>query len=102
MSLFSMAYITNQYRGRVYQIETKSPEVSPKPIYLKPLTLVSEEVLGAIQTRSGMSNWIFRSGASVVSSTVRGTLNHRFGQPQRDKFHLLRPVKHLFGIPALR
>ena len=47
-----MAYITNQYRGRVYQIETKSPEASPKPIYLKPLTLVSEEVLGAIQTRS--------------------------------------------------
>jgi hypothetical protein len=42
MSLFSIRYRINQYRPRVYQFETKSPQEEPKPIYLKTLTVGQE------------------------------------------------------------
>jgi hypothetical protein len=51
MSLFSICYRTNQYRRRVYQFETKLSAELPKPIYLKALTLVSEQVWQAVRTK---------------------------------------------------
>ena len=51
MSLFSIRYRTNQYRRRVYQFETKLSAELPKPIYLKALTLVLEQVSQAVRMK---------------------------------------------------
>src|SRR5271154_2384428 len=101
MPLVSTAYITNQYRRQVYQFETKSCEELPKPIYLKPLTLIWMTFRRQFRTNSKMSSAIFRPGLAPVSPTLRGALDHRFRQPQRDEFHHFWPVKDFVGIPAL-
>jgi hypothetical protein len=73
-----MLYRINQYHRRVYQFETKSSPQLPKPIYLKPLTLIWMKFRRLFRSNAKMSSGIFRSRMGPRQSLLGRYLSLRF------------------------